>query len=53
MLEPSFAPDLEVILAAMPARRQTLLFSATMTSSLDKLSRMSMRDPFVYHAAPK
>uniref|UniRef100_A0A8C3JHB2 Probable ATP-dependent RNA helicase DDX49 n=1 Tax=Calidris pygmaea TaxID=425635 RepID=A0A8C3JHB2_9CHAR len=32
-----FTPDLEVILDALPARRQTLLFSATLTDTLKEL----------------
>jgi len=53
LLEPTFAPDLETILSVLPKQRQTLLFSATMTNSLEELSRMSMRDPFTFHAAAK
>ena len=53
LLDPTFAPDLETILGVLPKTRQTLLFSATMTSSLEKLARMSMRDPLVFSTAPK
>ena len=34
LLESSFEAELQVILQFLPARRQTLLFSATMTKSL-------------------
>ena len=53
MLDPTFASDMETILARIPLSRQTLLFSATMTRSLEKLQKMSMRDPFVHHVAQK
>lgn len=53
MLDPTFAADLDTILARLPATRQTLLFSATMTRSLEKLQKMAMQDPFVHHVAQK
>lgn len=37
LTEDSFRPELEVILAALPKERQTLLFSATMVPDYDKL----------------
>ena len=45
MLDMGFAEDLEVLLAATPAERQTVLFSATMPPRIAGLARASMRDP--------
>ena len=45
MLDMGFAPQLNQILDALPEKRQTLLFSATMPSDLDDLARMSLKDP--------
>lgn len=53
MLESTFADDLATVLKALPSKRQTLLFSATMSRSMEKLRALSMNDPFVYHAAAK
>lgn len=53
MLEPTFAEDMAEILRALPTRRQTLLFSATMSRSLEDVGGLSMNDPFVFHATAK
>lgn len=45
MLEDGFADELNEILTTMPKSRQTMLFSATMTSSVDKLIRLGMNKP--------
>lgn len=45
MLEDGFADELNEILTTMPKSRQTMLFSATMTSSVDKLIRVGMNKP--------
>ncbi|KAF2714885.1 DEAD-domain-containing protein [Pleomassaria siparia CBS 279.74] len=45
MLEEGFEAELTEILAAIPKSRQTMLFSATMTSSVDKLIRVGMNKP--------
>ncbi|KAK3322614.1 ATP-dependent RNA helicase drs-1 [Apodospora peruviana] len=45
MLEDGFADELNEILTAIPKSRQTMLFSATMTSSVDSLIRMGMTKP--------
>ena len=45
MLDMGFAPQLNQILDALPEKRQTLLFSATMPSNLGDLARMSLKDP--------
>lgn len=46
-----FTADLEVILEAVPARRQTLLFSATLTDTLSELKSLAMNKPFFWEAA--
>ena len=45
MLDMGFWPDVQRILAALPAVRQTLLFSATIPAEVVKLSAEFMRDP--------
>lgn len=45
MLEQGFADELDEILKTIPRSRQTMLFSATMTSSVDKLVRVGMNKP--------
>ena len=37
LLAPSFQTDLETIFSALPAKRQTLVFSATLTDTLEQL----------------
>jgi ATP-dependent RNA helicase DeaD len=44
MLDMGFAEDIETILEAMPQERQTVLFSATMPSRIDRMVRRHMRD---------
>ena len=45
MFDLGFFPDLKRILALLPARRQTLLFSATMPPEVASLGRALLRDP--------
>jgi ATP-dependent RNA helicase DDX27 len=45
MLEEGFEAELTEILTAIPKSRQTMLFSATMTSNVDKLIRVGMNKP--------
>ena len=45
MLEDGFADELNEILTTIPKSRQTMLFSATMTSSVDKLIRVGLQRP--------
>ena len=45
MLDMGFLPDLKRIIARLPARRQTLLFSATMPPVIAQLARDILRDP--------
>jgi len=45
MLDMGFWPDVQRILSALPAVRQTLLFSATMPSEVLKLTQEFLRNP--------
>lgn len=45
MLDMGFLPDLKRIIARLPARRQTLLFSATMPPVIAHLAKEILRDP--------
>ena len=45
MLDMGFARDLEHILSRVPKRRQTMLFSATMSPDIRKLAMAQMIDP--------
>jgi ATP-dependent RNA helicase RhlE len=45
MLDMGFWPDVQRILSALPAKRQTLLFSATMPAEVIKLTREFLHDP--------
>jgi ATP-dependent RNA helicase RhlE len=45
MLDMGFLPDIRRILKALPHRRQTLLFSATIPKEIAILAREMMRDP--------
>jgi ATP-dependent RNA helicase RhlE len=45
MLDMGFLPDLKRIVARLPSRKQTLLFSATMPPVIAKLAKDILRDP--------
>lgn len=45
MLDMGFLPDVEAIVSALPASRQTLLFSATMPGQIVNLARRYMSNP--------
>ncbi|KAI9802096.1 MAG: nucleolar DEAD-box protein required for synthesis of 60S ribosomal subunit [Piccolia ochrophora] len=45
MLEDGFADELNEILTSIPKSRQTMLFSATMTDTVDKLIRVGLNRP--------
>jgi ATP-dependent RNA helicase RhlE len=45
MLDMGFLPDIRRILAALPKKRQTLFFSATMPAEIVRLSGEMLRDP--------
>jgi ATP-dependent RNA helicase RhlE len=45
MLDMGFLPAIRTVLAKLPASRQTLLFSATMSAEIERLARTTMRRP--------
>jgi len=45
MMDMGFLPDLKRIIARLPARKQTLLFSATMPPVIVRLTKDILRDP--------
>ncbi|KAI3368610.1 hypothetical protein L3Q82_025620, partial [Scortum barcoo] len=45
-----FTKDLETILGILPAKRQTLLFSATLTDTLHELKNIAMNKPFFWES---
>lgn len=45
-----FTKDLEVILEILPAKRQTMLFSATLTDTLQELKSIAMNEPFFWES---
>jgi ATP-dependent RNA helicase RhlE len=52
MLDIGFLPDIRRILRHVPARRQTLLFSATLPVEIVGLAREILRDPVSIDVAP-
>jgi superfamily II DNA/RNA helicase len=51
MLDMGFLPDLQRIIGLIPAKRQTLLFSATFSSEIKKLAQSYLRDPVTIEVA--
>jgi ATP-dependent RNA helicase RhlE len=45
MLDMGFLPDIRRVLSLLPTKRQTLLFSATMSASVEQLARSTMKEP--------
>ncbi|CAH0475351.1 unnamed protein product [Peronospora belbahrii] len=53
LLDVTFAKDLSFIFDKLPAKRQTLLFSATMTANLDRLEQTALsNNAFRFDATP-
>jgi ATP-dependent RNA helicase RhlE len=52
MVDMGFAPDLRRILRLLPARRQTMMFSATMPPELNKVATEALRNPRRIDLAP-
>ncbi len=53
MLDMGFLPDIQRIIALLPARRQNLMFSATFSDDIRRLSRTILRDPVEVEVAPR
>ena len=52
ILDLGFAKAMDAIVRAMPRERQTLLFSATQTTSVAELARLSLRNPMMVSTTP-
>ncbi|ELT87384.1 hypothetical protein CAPTEDRAFT_162583 [Capitella teleta] len=53
LLEDNFGEQLQTIFAALPKKRQTLLFSATMTDTLKELEDVALNKPFFWQSKDK
>ena len=53
MLDLGFADDLQTLFAALPRRRQTLLFSATFSDTIRSMAKARLRDPLNLDATPR
>src|SRR2546425_200431 len=53
MLDMGFLPAIRRVLAALPTKRQTLLFSATMSSEIEQLARSTMKAPKLIEVSPR
>ena len=52
MLDMGFLPDIKKIFAAIPAERQSMLFSATLPEEIVKISKRFLRDPVRVSVSP-
>lgn len=52
MLDMGFMPDIEKIIAALPPKRQALLFSATMAPEIRKIAEKLLKDPVSIAVSP-
>ena len=48
LIEDDFGEQLETIFEVLPKKRQTLLFSATMTKNLEDMQDLAMTKPFFW-----
>ena len=53
MLDLGFADELDTLFAALPRKRQTLLFSATFSEEIRSLARGRLRDPLSIEVSPR
>jgi len=53
MLDLGFSRELDAVFAALPKRRQTLLFSATFSDAIRAMSRALLKDPLAIEASPR
>ena len=53
MLDMGFLPAIKRILAMLPVKRQTLLFSATMSPTIESLARSTMSQPKLVEVNPR
>jgi len=53
MLDMGFLPAIRRILAMVPAKKQTMLFSATMSEEIERLARTTMKEPVLIEVGPR
>lgn len=53
MLDMGFLPAIRRVLSMVPEKRQTLLFSATMSQEIEKLARSTMQSPKLIEVGPR
>jgi ATP-dependent RNA helicase RhlE len=53
MLDMGFLPAIRRILSMLPTNRQTLLFSATMSASIEQLARSTMKEPLLIEVSQR
>ena len=53
MLDMGFLPAIRRILGVLPTKRQTLLFSATLSPEIEEIARRHMRQPAVVEVNPR
>lgn len=53
MLDMGFLPAIRRVLSEIPPKRHTLLFSATMSSAIEKLARSTMSQPKLIEISPR
>ncbi|KAJ3070095.1 hypothetical protein HDU98_006857 [Podochytrium sp. JEL0797] len=53
LLDESFSENLEEILSVVPKKRQTLLFTATLTEEIEQLNNTKEEKPFVYQSSSR
>ncbi len=53
MLDMGFLPDIQRIIALLPAKRQNLMFSATFSDEIRRLSRTILNNPDEVEVAPR
>src|SRR5688572_9375650 len=53
MLDMGFLPAIRRVLSMVPEKRQTLLFSATMSPEIEKLARSTMKNPKLVEVSPR
>jgi superfamily II DNA/RNA helicase len=53
MLDLGFSRELDAVFAALPARRQTLLFSATFSDQIRAMAARLLRDPLSIEVSPR
>lgn len=53
MLDMGFWPSIRRVLEVLPTKRQTLLFSATMSAAIEKVARTTLRNPKLVEVSPR